>query len=329
MPAESHVLSAFERLLHLKRYPLFIGLPPADLALVAEYGRERFFPKGAVLLREGEPVASVYIVVDGEVSIRRAGRVIGRAARGAGVGGLGFLARETDGAEAVAEANTLALEWDADAMLELFEDHFSILHHMLRSVCRDLVHLQIKSGCEWMPQDAARPSSLPLDRPLDLVERIFFLRRSAPFLHGSINALAELSRAVVEMRFDPGTHLWDEGDTGPSVQLIMEGTVRCRASTGCEFTAGAGFPLGVVEAMAELPRWHDAVTETRLVTLQGNVEAMLDVFEDNFDMAMDYLAAMAKALSLISQRVTGTYQTSLGAFYYGYGGQTEPTPAVP
>jgi CRP-like cAMP-binding protein len=317
LPAESHVLTAFERLLHLKRYPLFIGLPPADLALLAESGRERFFPKGAALLREGEPVASVFLVVDGEVSIRRGGRVIGRAARGAGVGGLGFLARDTDGAEAVAEADTLALEWDADAALELFEDHFSILHHMLRSVCRDLVHLQIESGCQWFPQGPLQQSSLPLDRPLDLVERILFLRKSPPFAHCSINALAELSRAVLEMRFDPGTRLWNEGETGPSVQLIMEGTVRCRASTGCEFTAGAGFPLGAVEAVAELPRWHDAVTETRLVTLQGNVEAMLDVFEDNFDMAMDYMAAMAKALASISQKLTGSHRTNLGAVYYG------------
>lgn len=325
MPAESRVLGAFERLLHLKRYPLFIGLPPADLALVAESARERFFAKGEVVLPEGEPISSVFIVVDGEVTIRRAGRVIGRASRGAGVGGLGFLARETEGGEAVAEAPTIALEWEGDATLELFEDHFSILHHMLRNICRDLVQLQIKTGSEWIPLGLPVRSMLPLDRPLDLVERIFFLRKSTPFVHSSINALAELSRGMVEIRFDPGTPLWKEGEAGPSVHLIVDGAVRCKASSRDDpFTVGPGFPLGIVEAVAEVPRWFDAVTETRVVTLQGNVEGLLDVFEDNFGMAMDYVAAMAKALLLIATRVSETHQGSLGGFYYG-----EQTGAAP
>jgi hypothetical protein len=38
------------------------------------------------------------------------------------------------------------------------------------------------------------------------------------------------------------------------------------------------------------------VTETQLVALQGNAEALIDVFEDNFEMAMDYLAMVARGL---------------------------------
>jgi hypothetical protein len=38
------------------------------------------------------------------------------------------------------------------------------------------------------------------------------------------------------------------------------------------------------------------VTETPLIALQGNAEALIDVFEDNFEMAMDYLAMVARGL---------------------------------
>jgi hypothetical protein len=48
--------------------------------------------------------------------------------------------------------------------------------------------------------------------------------------------------------------------------------------------------------VAEVPRWYDAVTETRLAVLQGNAEALIDVFEDNFEMAMDYLAVLSQGL---------------------------------
>ena len=41
---------------------------------------------------------------------------------------------------------------------------------------------------------------------------------------------------------------------------------------------------------------YDAVTETRLVALQGSVESLIDVFEDNSEMAMQYLQVMAQAI---------------------------------
>jgi hypothetical protein len=47
--------------------------------------------------------------------------------------------------------------------------------------------------------------------------------------------------------------------------------------------------------MAERPRWFTASTETKVTALQGNIEGLIDVFEDNFEMAMDYLAVMARA----------------------------------
>jgi hypothetical protein len=56
--------------------------------------------------------------------------------------------------------------------------------------------------------------------------------------------------------------------------------------------------------VAETARWYDAVTETRVVALQGNAEALIDVFEDNFDMAMDYLAVMSRAqIRLLDMKV--------------------------
>ena len=48
--------------------------------------------------------------------------------------------------------------------------------------------------------------------------------------------------------------------------------------------------------MGEAPRFYDAVVETPLVALQGNAEALVDVFEDNFEMTMDYLQVLAQGM---------------------------------
>ena len=60
MPTNTPTVGTVERILSLKRIPMLAGLSPDDLAAVAEHGRERFFPKGSVLLREGEPIPALY-----------------------------------------------------------------------------------------------------------------------------------------------------------------------------------------------------------------------------------------------------------------------------
>jgi len=297
MPESPRLVAPLQRILYFRRLPALATLPAAELAAIAEHAQERFFPPGSVLLREGQPVTAVYLVVEGSLSVQRRGALLGRVGPGGGVGGLGLFARDAAGAEVAAEIDTLALELDADTLLEVLEDRFPILHHILRDFSRRLIELVVRFRLD--PTRGIPAYDLPVDptRELDLVERIFFLRRMQVFQRASINALAELSRAMAQVRFEPGLTLWREGDAGPGIFLILSGTV-CASSEarGLRFQPGPGFPLGAVEAVGEVPRWYDAVTETRLVALQGNVEALIDVFEDNSEMAMQYLQVMAQAM---------------------------------
>ena len=113
---------------------------------------------------------------------------------------------------------------------------------------------------------------------------------------------------MAEVSFPPGTRLWDEGESAGTVLLIVSGTIASTARRGeAVFTNGPGAPLGAVESMAERPRWYTATTETKVTALQGSVEGLIDVFEDNFEMAMDYLAVMARAqMRLLELRVSAS-----------------------
>jgi CRP-like cAMP-binding protein len=293
--AAPRLVSMVERLLYLKSLPTLAGLPGQELAGIAERATERMFSKGSVVMREGQPVNAIYLVVDGALAIHRHGRFVSRMGPGAGVGGLGLFARDPEGAQVVAEADTLALEIDAEAMLEILEDRFPVLLHLLHDISREVVELIIRLRLD--PYEGTQPHSRRVDpsRELDLVERIFFLRQMPVFAKASINALAKLSRQLAQVRFAPGITLWREGESAPGTYLILSGTVRGRSEkNGLDFRAGSGAPLGAIEAGAEAPRFYDAVTETEVVALQGNQEALLDVFEDNFEMAMDYVAAFAR-----------------------------------
>jgi CRP-like cAMP-binding protein len=211
------------------------------------------------------------------------------------VGGLALFARDPLGSQVVADEDTLTLELDADTVWEALEDRFSILHHLLRANSRRSIDLITRfeldpaagmPGCPFEPRDTG---------DIDLVDRILFLRRMSVFERSSISALADLGRAMAQVRFEAGTTLWHEGEPGPGVFLIRSGFVRARSARGLEFRPGPGFPLGALEALGEVPRWYEAVTETPVVALQGHASALVDVFEDNFEMAMDYLAVIAQS----------------------------------
>jgi hypothetical protein len=61
------------------------------------------------------------------------------------------------------------------------------------------------------------------------------------------------------------------------------------------FRAAAGFPLGALEAVAQVPRWYEARALTPVAGLQLQTDVLVDLFEDSFEMAMDMLALVAGA----------------------------------
>jgi CRP-like cAMP-binding protein len=279
----------------LKRVPMLSGLPGSDVAVIADAASERFLPKGAVVFREGEPVGSVHFVVQGALATRRRGVRLGRVGPGGAEGGLAVFARDGFGSEVVADEDTLTLELERDAVSEVLEDHFPILHHILREMSRRSIDLLTRFRLDPSAGLPERTDEAEASGEIDLVDRIFFLRRMAVFERSSITALAEMARAMAQVRFEPGTTLWHEGEPAPGIFLVRSGRIHARGSSGVSFRPGPGFPLGALEALGEVPRWYDAVAETPVVALQGHMGVVVDVFEDNFGMAMDYLAVIARS----------------------------------
>jgi CRP-like cAMP-binding protein len=315
MSTETRTIGHVERILSLHRIPVLGTLPSVELASIAEIARERFFPRGSVLFREGEPVQAVQVVVEGAVHIGRKGRLVGHAGPGSAVGGIGVLARDEEGIQATAEADTLTLEIGADGLFELMEDQFSVFHHVLREVCQQMIGVvsRFPAALEQLPPLAHAPARGA--RELDLVGRIMFLRESEFFHRASINALAELSRGMLEVRYDPGQTIWTVGESPGWVLVILDGYLACTTAGGYRFRLGPGTPPGALEATAETPRWYDAVAETPLVALQGRMEWLLDLFEDNFEMGIDYLAVLSKRLLEVMEATSSPDEEGLQLLY--------------
>ena len=323
---EQRISGSVERVLLLKRLPMVSTLSGPQLAFVAEQIGERFFPKGSVLLREGEAPGALYFPVEGRIHLTSRGRVIGHAGPGRAVGPFHVLARDERGLGAVAETDTVALELSAETLFEIFDEQFAILQHVLREVSRQIVEhvVRFPDAVVFLTPSTEGPPTPP--RELDLVERIFLLRKSPVFLNPSISALGQLARGLTEVRMPPGTRLWREGEATGWGSMIVSGSIRCTSSRGHDFVAGPGIALGALDAVAEVPRWFDAVTETPVVALQANMQYLIDVFEDNFAMAIDYLAVQARWLLEILDRSLASRDRLTRV--YGCEPEAETIPAV-
>jgi CRP-like cAMP-binding protein len=297
-PVKPHFTGAFDRLLYLRTLPLFGTLPPEDLALLATYTTERQFDAGARLSSEHGRVDPIHLIVDGSVSTSRGGSPIGVFGPRDTVGVLGLLARADAGVEAVTNTATRTLQIDADALLDLFEDHFSILQHVLRGVASLVLEkgrqVLLAGAPESRSDDAPMTSSA---RPLDFVERIFFLRRALPRGFTSVAALAGIARRATELRLEAGALLWSQGDPADAVVIPVRGAIACVVDGGTHrFRCGAGVFVASSEALAGVSHWYEARAESALLALRIPIEELIDVFDDHFELAMEMLALMARDL---------------------------------
>ena len=291
----ARLVTPLERLMYQRSLPLFGSLPASELAVLAEYARERHFRRGHALLREGEPTPSIFLLVEGEVQLRRRDHTF-RMFRGHdAVGVMALLARLSDGVEATAQTNGIALELEGDALYDIFEDHFSILEHVLSATARILRTERARLGTTAGFPRAPRDDLACPERPLDVVERILVLRRILPFAEANVVALAELARRCEERRFEAGTQLWQVGARSDHTLLLVCGLVRCE-SDHQSFRLGSGDAVGVTDLLARERRAYAAVTDTPGVALSIDREALLDVFEDHFEIATDCLAVMAQSV---------------------------------
>jgi CRP/FNR family transcriptional regulator, cyclic AMP receptor protein len=96
------LLRADARVDLLRGLPLFELCSKRDLRRIAALAQERRVAAGTELIREGEPGSEFYVVVDGEVDVRRRGRRIARLTEGSYVGEIALLSRSPRSATVVA-----------------------------------------------------------------------------------------------------------------------------------------------------------------------------------------------------------------------------------
>lgn len=106
---------------HLKKVPLFAGIPAAQLHRIANGVKERKFERGASIVSAGDPGHGFYLIVQGEAEVKRDGRTIRKLGPGDYFGELALVRETPRTATVVAREPTTCLaltRWDFKGILD-------------------------------------------------------------------------------------------------------------------------------------------------------------------------------------------------------------------
>jgi len=281
-------------LLHLRTLPALEGLAPAYLTVLAQEMEEVLLPGGMPLLTPGSLAQELHVIVDGAVTIRRGGRVTS-AGPGDVVGFLEVLTQEASPGGAWVDGDTVALKLDAEGLREACERHFAILMSLLSGIARQV--LLDPSALSAVVQGGGPEGGAPLRGELDRVGRMVALHRSPAFPSASMDALAELAGSLREVRFQAGDPLWSVGEPADGFYLVCDGLVRyADEAAGWSVDVGPGGVPGLPATLART-RWVVAASAvTDVVALRVDTEPFLDVLEDHFHMAFQFLGRLARCV---------------------------------
>ena len=105
----------------IRHLPLFDLCSKRDLRRIAALAVERTVEDGTELIREGEPGTEFYVVVEGEIDVRRRGRRVARLGAGSYVGEIALLSRSPRTATVIAATPLRVLAISGRDFVELLD----------------------------------------------------------------------------------------------------------------------------------------------------------------------------------------------------------------
>jgi hypothetical protein len=130
-----------ERIIFLRRVPLFFELTPVDLKQVGAIATERTYPDGMVIAQQGEPGDEMYVIVSGEIRVLTGANMeLARRKTGEYVGEMAIISQEPRMASLVAAGDVRLLCIDQKNFEGLLRERPETSLAVMRGVARLQAH---------------------------------------------------------------------------------------------------------------------------------------------------------------------------------------------
>lgn len=254
-----------ERVRALQQVALFRHTRGARLQGLAARCDERFLHPGEELLGRGQPSASLFVVLEGE--LEAGGEAPARP--GAGINPLAALEPSRSPVQVRALSASRVLEVRSEELLAQLEQDFEFAQRLLVNLC------ELSRTGPLHAVSAREPGArgaLP-DPPNTAAERMLALNSVALFRGMDDGVLGALAAHAEERHFKPGEDMVVRGELGTRMFVLFEGQARVHRTehTLAEIDAPTVFGEGAAIAPAPRDASVSAVTPCRVLVLEREV----------------------------------------------------------
>ena len=130
--SEPTMFSILEKTILLKTVDLFQDIPGELLSQISQISRAKNYQQSDFIFNEGDSGDSLFIVLSGEISIKKGDKIIAKLERGASLGEMALLDHETRSADAFASKDSILLKINQDVFYELMEGSSDIMKQIIK-----------------------------------------------------------------------------------------------------------------------------------------------------------------------------------------------------
>jgi CRP/FNR family cyclic AMP-dependent transcriptional regulator len=125
----------------LKRAPLFDGLSRKDLTQLARVSEDLEIPEGKTLTKEGEIGHEFFVIVDGDVDVKRKGRKLGTRGAGDFIGEIALLEQIPRTATVTAKTPLRVFVLTSKDFRHLLDENPNVERKVLRTLAKRIADL--------------------------------------------------------------------------------------------------------------------------------------------------------------------------------------------
>jgi len=131
-------LPLVERVVLLRKAPLFAALAPQDLLPIAEVGEEHVFAEGELIAAEGEPGETTFVIVAGNVEVVAEGATLAVRVSGDVIGEMSVISSRPRVASLRAKSDVRVLEIHKPAFEAILRERPDTALALMRVLCERL-----------------------------------------------------------------------------------------------------------------------------------------------------------------------------------------------
>ena len=129
---EKTMFTILEKTILLKTVDLFQDIPGELLSQVSQISKAKNYDNGETIFKDGDIGDSMFIVLEGEISITKGDKEIALLEKGASLGEMALLDNENRSANAIAKEDSILLKINQDVFYELMESNADIMKQIIK-----------------------------------------------------------------------------------------------------------------------------------------------------------------------------------------------------